>query len=638
MTTGRLPNAVERALTSHETERARAALEPLVRRAPESDDAGYLLALGQACEEVGEPRWATTAYNVILRGDPGHPEAHLRLSELAAEAGDLERAAIHREALAASRPEDTKNLLQLLELYSRLGWPEQADRVRERLAKMGMRLRPHASPAEPSVEESRLGAESRRDAVDLALIVHPTDEQVARFLGLFAGREDVHARQWFSPRKGVAGYSPVEEPLTARHVRQHLFGDVTLGVYPIRLDGTCLFFAIDIDLTKSAIEWARRGADEAAEVRSDLARAVSCVVAYCQGIGLPPLLEDSGYKGRHLWFFLEQPERADLLHRFGKVLLQQMESDLPGGVALEFFPRQSRRKGKGYGNLIKVPLGVHRRTGRRGLLLKPDGTPHPRPFDLLGAVTKMTHGDLLGALDQISAPNAEASRADAGAPPWEAERSEPVVRVHAAPPPDWTEADFERHSQVAHLLDRCAVLAELKRRALELRTLEHDEQVVLEHVFGHVPGGVAAFNFLIRSCPGVPESRFLKSPLRGNPVSCPKIRQRIPGVTQHLDCACEFPEDLDHYPTPLLHLRTAPQDPPPARNTDEDELPDPRSLASRYLALEDRRRLLEDDLRSLRLALMEILPKHGGAVELDEGTVSLTTADGVPDLTFAPKG
>jgi hypothetical protein len=595
------------------------------------------MALGHACEEVGEPRWATTAYNVILRGDSGHPEAHLRLSELASEAGDLERAAIHREALASSRPEDTKNLLQLLELYSKLGWPEQADQVRERLAKMGMRLKPHAAPAEPPEEETRMGAGLQREAVDLALIVHPTDEQVARFLGLFAGREDVHARQWFSPRKGVAGYSPVEEPLTARHVRQHLFGDVTLGVYPIRLDGTCLFFAIDIDLTKSAIEWARRGADEAAEVRSDLAQAVTSAAAYCQGIGLHPLLEDSGYKGRHLWFFLEQPERADLLHRFGKVLLQQMGSDLPGGIALEFFPRQSRRKGKGYGNLIKLPLGVHRRTGRRGLLLKPDGTVHPQPFDLLGAVLKVTHRDLLGALDQIAAPETEPSRADAGAPPWETERPEPAVRVQAAPPPDWTEADFERHLQVAHLLQRCAVLAELKRRALELRTLEHDQQVVLEHVLGHVPGGVAAYNFLIRCCPGVPDSRFLKSPLRGNPVSCPKIRQRIPGVTQHLDCACEFPGDLDHYPTPLLHLRTAPQDSHAARDADEDELPDARLMASRYLALEDRRRQLEDDLRSLRVALTETLAKHGGAVELEEGTISLTTSDGVHELTFAPK-
>ncbi len=637
-----LLETLDAALARHDHQRAREALSRLLAAAPSVHDVAHHLALGSAAEELGEWGWAETAYNLVLREDPGHPEALDRLAKLAEERGDPERAAIQRERLAEARPEDRENLIGLLSLYRRLRWSDQERRVAERLEALGVRLEAEdvAVPETPPRDEAE-GAEP-----DLAVVANPAEADIARFLALFSGREDVHARQWFNPRKGVAGYSPVEEPLTARLVRQHLFGDLTLGVYPIRLDGTCLFFAVDLDLTKAAIDFARRGPEEARRVREALRSAVRTTTQRLQAIGLDPLIEDSGHKGRHFWFFLERPEPADLLHGFGRLLLRYLGDDLPGGIALEFFPRQPKRRGKGLGNLIKLPLGVHRKTGRRAWLLEADGKPHPRPFEKLAAVQRISHRKLLEAMDRVAGllgePSAVPEEPAPAQPPWDGQDQAAIPEVReetgVAPPqpPPWTEADYERYPHIAAVLAGCAVLDELKRTALETRVLSHDQQIVLLHTLGHLPGGVPAVNYLLDRCPGVPEERKLKSPLRGNPISCPKIRQRIPEVTARVGCSCQFDLGDGAYPTPVLHARDVPADAGPAQQVSGS--PDVREMAERYLALRDRIDRLKAELVEIEKTLSRLLRAAGGSVAAGEGTLSLVVRDGTETLEWRRGG
>lgn len=636
--------AVHAALERNDIDVARAEVAALVAAAPAVRDPDHHLALGRAAETAGEWSAAETAYNLVLRESAAHAEAHLRLAEIKAERGELEQAAVHRERLAVARPDDTSNLACLRALYRRLQWPEQERRVARALEGLGVRWAAEApGPAdeEPAPDATDDTAPDRDRAL-LETVVNPSDADVARFLALFSGREDVHARQWYSPRKGVAGYSPVEEPLTARLVRQHLFGDVTLGVYPIRLDGTCVFFAFDLDLTKAAIDYARRGTEEAAKVRADLARALDVSVRRLSDLGLEPLIEDSGYKGRHLWLFLERPETADLLFGLGKALRRRLEHDMPAGVALEVFPKQARRnKGKGYGNLIKLPLGIHRRTGRRAWLSGSDGAPHPRPFDLLAGRPKLTHRQLLEVADALD----RACRGPGdGLPPWEAEgrhppegepaqeRPDPLPDVARPAPPPWTEADFDRHPIISHLLGRCSVLRELQRRALEDRLLSHDEQVVLTQILGHLPGGAPAANYLLDRLVEPSGDRKLKSPLRGNPISCAKVRKRIPAVSSAVACNCRFPDDVDHYPTPVLHLRTAEGS---TEEADPEEA-DPELLARRYLALQSRIDRLKGELGDLQRSLEPHV--RAGPLVVEGGELRRAERDGVVALEWVPTG
>lgn len=103
------------------------------------------------------------------------------------------------------------------------------------------------------------------------------DEKVALFLSLFRGREDVFARRFENRKTGRSGYAPAcgnewvvgicEKPrikcaacpnrafvmVDESVIRQHLTGkDETgkpfvMGVYPMLLDETCRFLAVDLD-------------------------------------------------------------------------------------------------------------------------------------------------------------------------------------------------------------------------------------------------------------------------------------------------------------------------------------------------------------------------------------------------------
>jgi len=627
------------ALAANDHTRARAALGELIREAPGLRGVAHHLALGAAAEELGEWKWAQTAYNLVLREDPGNPEALGRLAELAEEAGDLEGAAIRREAVAEARPRDDGNLVRLLGLYRRLGWKEQEERVGTALGALGVAVPgdPAAAPAATAAVEPEERTEERPL---LERVVNPADADVARFASLFSGRENLYARQWFNPRKGISGYSPVEEPLTARVIRRHLFGDITVGVYPIRLDGTVVFMALDLDLTRAAMEWARRGRDEAAAVRRSLERAVELALAASRKAGLEPLVEDSGYKGRHLWFFFEQPERLGVVHALIRALVRSFEEEIPAGIGVETFPKQARRSGKGYGNLIKLPLGVHRRTGRRAWLLDEKGKPHPRPFELLRSVRRLGHA----ALMETAAALGETVSPGPAVAPWEGEPAAPGAEmppgieappdpgVQAPVPPAWTGADFETHPAIAHVLTHCPVLAEIVRRGVEDRALEHDEMIVLQQVFGHLPGGVAASNFVLERAVGIGTDRHLKSPLRGNPISCPKIRQRVPHITSRVACRCEFPDSVDHYPTPVLHLRTAPSgQPASARDGDREDL---ESLARRFLAQAALVETARRDLAGLETALAARLGAEGGALTVDGVALHVEVREGVARVAW----
>jgi hypothetical protein len=98
-----------------------------------------------------------------------------------------------------------------------------------------------------------------------------TAQKIALFRSLFRGREDVYAQRWESP-DGRSGYSPKTErdwkafytakpearkrvdketrkniPLTDEAIHAHLAGQQTLGVYPLLLDESCWFLAVDFD-------------------------------------------------------------------------------------------------------------------------------------------------------------------------------------------------------------------------------------------------------------------------------------------------------------------------------------------------------------------------------------------------------
>jgi len=562
----------------------------LSARANETGDHDAWSAL---CDRLGFHDLALRELEMAVRDEPGTADLLVALAERYVERGRFE-AAVRLAARARDAGADAERLAELQGFLDADTDPSSSDA-------------PSDSPEAPS------------------------GDAAARFLHLFRGRDDVYARQWVDDR-GRAGYSPIHDPLTPSVIRDHLAGQVTVGVYPIRVDGTVRFFAVDLDLNKSSLEMARNDPGFARELRAALGRTSAAIAADLRSFGLEPVVEDSGYKGRHFWFFLEAPQPAEVVFNLGAALLALLSIRVPDTMHLEFFPRQPRAgSAAGLGNLIKLPLGIHLKTRRRSALLDDEGRPVDRPFDVLRDVPLVGRDRLYEALDSLRARGPAASRTGVTpSPPPTGPAGPPPPEI----PPDWTDADFDTDRQVAHVLKGCPVLRELRRRAIAHRTLSYDEQLVLMHSLGHVPTGVQAVNYLLARCGNVPAERRLKSRLAGNPMSCPKIRARIPGVTSKVDCSCPFDFAPDRYPTPTLHLLTLRT---PSERAGPEAPPDPETLARRHAELLRRSEEIVREVARSAEALADALARAPGrSIRCPGGRYVLEEEGGVSNIRWAP--
>lgn len=157
----------------------------------------------------------------------------------------------------------------------------------------------------------------------------PAGEKIALFRSLFAGRDEVYPIRFVSRKTGKAGYSPACGndwvrgicnkprtkcgdcafqkwlPVTDDVIRRHLSGEITIGVYPMLLDETCRFLAVDFD-------------------RDGWAEDALAFLETCRMKNLPAVLERSrSGNGGHVWLFFSEAVPASLARRLGTHILTE---------------------------------------------------------------------------------------------------------------------------------------------------------------------------------------------------------------------------------------------------------------------------------------------------------------------------
>jgi len=168
----------------------------------------------------------------------------------------------------------------------------------------------------------------------------------------FLNRTDVYAVQ--TPR---GGYIKVEEPLTRRIIAEHLRGKRTVGVYQLSQDSKVKWLCFDLDPEKL----------------SDPANVARAILNVCferrldkDGVEKPRvwqhsvLLEASRYPdlSYHVWILFLLPAPAKVARWLGLRILELASLDLR---VVEVFPKQvSVSEHSPFGNLVKLPLGLHR--------------------------------------------------------------------------------------------------------------------------------------------------------------------------------------------------------------------------------------------------------------------------------------
>ncbi len=143
-------------------------------------------------------------------------------------------------------------------------------------------------------------------------------------------------------------YVCIKQPLKTALVLDHLRGKITLGAYALAPDNTAQGLCLDADTDE---QWQQLiGLAQTLEIQK--------VTAY---------LERSR-RGGHLRLFTPPLSGTDI-RQFGKQLLV-----LHGIKKVELYPKQDQLK-TGPGSLVRLPFGIHQKTGRRYHFIQVDGTP-----------------------------------------------------------------------------------------------------------------------------------------------------------------------------------------------------------------------------------------------------------------------
>ncbi len=232
----------------------------------------------------------------------------------------------------------------------------------------------------------------------------PPEAKIALFRSLFRGRDDVYPRRFESRTTGKSGYSPAcgnewlrgicEKPrikctdcvhqrflpVTDEVMRWHLSGrddrgaNFVAGVYPMLLDETCFFLAIDFD-------------------KASWQEDTLAVLAKCEELNLPAALERSrSGNGGHIWMFFEIPIPAALARTLGSHILTETMEQRPE-IGLDsydrFFPNQDTLPRGGFGNLIALPLQREARKCDNSVFVDRQLAPYADQWGFLSTVKRI---------------------------------------------------------------------------------------------------------------------------------------------------------------------------------------------------------------------------------------------------------
>lgn len=161
---------------------------------------------------------------------------------------------------------------------------------------------------------------------------------------VFIQRRDLYPRQLDDGR-----YICIRKPFTQALMQAHLKGSLTLGTYALDMSSKARFIVFD--------------GDDETQFNSLMFMAGRLAVQ-----GITAYLEQSR-RGGHLWLFFARPVAGRLARKFGQGLAATF-----GLQEIELFPKQSHLK-DGPGSLIRLPFGIHRRTGKRYGFVDPEQNP-----------------------------------------------------------------------------------------------------------------------------------------------------------------------------------------------------------------------------------------------------------------------
>jgi group II intron reverse transcriptase/maturase len=457
------------------------------------------IALGNLFLGFGMNHSAMRTFGKTLQIDPNNQKAKAKIQQLQDKDSNIHQSVENIRTVLHQSPSFQEGYKQLVDHYVRLGLFGFAEKAHQKLLEIDAEYK---SDATPKLNQA--------DALYQCDIIDPL-----AFLQLFQGNDTAHACQWID-EQGRWGFMRMERPISKTDIQKHLTGDITLGIYPVTEDDRVHFIVFDIDTAKRRI--LESSPNDLSKFRREAHEDILRLKSACKNMGIRLYIEDSGYKGRHGWLFFDTPFQAGLAQKLGQRIMN-LAGGPSDGIIWELFPMG---KSDRHESIIKLPLGINRKNNRRCFFLTESNTPVHDQCRFLSAIQKNSVETIKQMITQSK------------------NQSEPDIPTG-----------------LKNMINKCQIIRHLISKASDTNYLTHYERLCLLYTLTFAgEDGNQYLHQVISKCINYSNS-YTNTQIhrrKENPISCAKIEEYFPDLTQSLGCHCKFRLPRDGYPSPVLYL------------------------------------------------------------------------------------
>ena len=348
------------------------------------------------------------------------------------------------------------------------------------------------------------------------------------WLKLFGSSEGKLYKQYVD-RLGRMGFRPAISKLTPKDMKEHWEFRHTLAA-PIFIDkNTVHFGVIDLDISRKELD--SQNTEQLEIIKENLLADAINIVALAHEQGIEAILEDSGYKGYHIWFLFFTPISASLVKSF-LLSLNKYAGKPPEGTHRELFPASSTKNQDGIGSIIKIPLGYHRLSKKESVILSPDGRKALNGLQMFSNYRlRIKPSKLKSAINS-----------------WEHYSSKSSNSIG------------NRSETLNGLYNGCSILRALRQKAQETKKLNHQERVVIRGILAPLGDlGLREIHSIIKHCDNY--SRQITDKMTASlpgkprrPIGCRRIKEILNSLCSQVNCNCSFRPKKNDYANPLRHI------------------------------------------------------------------------------------
>lgn len=376
-----------------------------------------------------------------------------------------------------------------------------------------------------------LGMNTQKAGASLA--VQYTPSSIDRIMKVLVGREDLYSKEVLAGGNRRS-FEMQAIPLSKQAVIEHLKGKETLGTYIQRSNATVHYIVVDVDISKKIMLQYERESSEYQAYLEKARNTAGNILKLYHEFGLQGYVEYSGCRGYHVWLFFSEWIPTRYANMFCEMLEKKL-GDKEEEIHLEFFPNKTRIKPGKLGQVLKLPYGVHSKTGEQSYFLDVHGNPVEELDPFLDGIATFSVSAIkkvlqagMGAKEMAEKKAAEISVEEFGTIP----------------------------ETILEILSKCSLMRYLCHKALKTCYLTHFERLSVLYVFGHMGESGREFVHQIMSYTlnyqyNVTE-RFIQR-IPAKPVSCIKLREQYKMITAEYGCNCNFRQSKNCYPSPVLH-------------------------------------------------------------------------------------